>query len=116
MSQETNLGLVASTDLPTEDKPAFGARIKSSFLALFSSHSGTARPTGAVDGTVWLSTTTRKLTMYDETNDLQIIVLNAAVPSSASDTGTAGQWAADATHLYQCTATDTWVRVAMATW
>lgn len=37
-------------------------------------------------------------------------------PSSASDTGTAGQIAWDADYIYICTATDTWERVAVATW
>ena len=41
--------------------------------------------------------------------------LNTA-PSSATDTGTLGEirWAAD--YVYLCTATDTWVRAALATW
>ena len=38
------------------------------------------------------------------------------VPASASAAGTPGEWAADATHLYTCTAVDTWVRVSHATW
>jgi len=39
-----------------------------------------------------------------------------AVPSAANDPGTAGQMAYDGTHLYICTATDTWLRVGIATW
>jgi hypothetical protein len=41
-----------------------------------------------------------------------------AVPANASDTGTAGTIAWDDTlnFLYVCTATDTWKRVAIATW
>jgi len=37
-------------------------------------------------------------------------------PASASDTGTTGQIAWDSSYLYVCTATDTWKRVAIATW
>lgn len=37
-------------------------------------------------------------------------------PSSATDTGTAGEIRITATHIYVCTATDTWVRAALATW
>lgn len=37
-------------------------------------------------------------------------------PSSASDTGTAGELAWDSGFLYICTATNTWKRVAVATW
>ena len=38
------------------------------------------------------------------------------VPSSATATGTQGQIAFDASYLYICTATNTWKRVAIATW
>jgi hypothetical protein len=37
-------------------------------------------------------------------------------PSSAADTGTTGQIAWDASFIYICTATNTWKRVAIATW
>lgn len=39
-----------------------------------------------------------------------------SVPSTASSTGTAGQIAYDATHIYVCVATNTWVRASLATW
>lgn len=41
--------------------------------------------------------------------------LNAA-PLSASDTGTLGETRITATYIYVCTATNTWVRSALATW
>ena len=37
-------------------------------------------------------------------------------PASASATGTTGSIVADADYIYVCTATDTWKRVAIATW
>lgn len=40
----------------------------------------------------------------------------SAPPSSATDTGVAGTLAWDSTHLYLCVATNTWIRVALATW
>jgi hypothetical protein len=40
---------------------------------------------------------------------------NATAPSSATDTGTAGEIRFDVNYLYRCTATDTWTRVAL-TW
>ena len=43
-------------------------------------------------------------------------ILTSAAPSSASDTGTAGSIASDANYFYVCTATDTWKRVAIASW
>lgn len=41
--------------------------------------------------------------------------LNTA-PANAADTGTLGEIRIDANHIYVCTATDTWKRVAIATW
>ena len=42
--------------------------------------------------------------------------VKVAVPASASATGVVGQWAADASWFYVCTAANTWVRAALATW
>ncbi len=39
-----------------------------------------------------------------------------AAPAAANSTGTAGQWAWDASYIYLCTATNTWKRAAIATW
>lgn len=39
-----------------------------------------------------------------------------AVPASAGASGTPGQWAADSSYIYVCTATNTWRRSALATW
>jgi hypothetical protein len=38
------------------------------------------------------------------------------VPSSASDTGTAGEIAYDSSYIYVCIATDTWARTPIASW
>lgn len=42
--------------------------------------------------------------------------IKVAVPASASATGVVGQWAADSSWIYVCTAANTWVRGALATW
>lgn len=44
-----------------------------------------------------------------------LAALNTA-PASAGATGTAGQIKIDADYIYICTATNTWKRVAIATW
>lgn len=44
------------------------------------------------------------------------VVAWVAKPLSASDDGVAGQASYDASYLYLCTATDTWRRIAHATW
>ena len=45
-----------------------------------------------------------------------IAVTAPTVPASATATGTTGTIAWDASYVYVCTATDTWKRVAIATW
>jgi hypothetical protein len=39
-----------------------------------------------------------------------------AVPATATSTGIVGDYAADASFFYICHATNTWKRVAIATW
>lgn len=65
-------------------------------------------------GNVGIATTspTQKL----DINDDSIRVRTAKTPASATDTGTEGQIAWDADYIYVCVATDTWKRVAIATW
>jgi hypothetical protein len=38
-----------------------------------------------------------------------------SAPGTASSAGVAGTWAYDATHIYVCVATNTWVRATLAT-
>ena len=52
---------------------------------------------------------------YVEAEEFKLTALNTA-PSSASDTGTTGEIRWDANYMYVCTATNTWKRVAVATW
>jgi len=39
-----------------------------------------------------------------------------AAPATAAGAGTLGDWASDTGYFYVCTATNTWKRVAIATW
>lgn len=43
-------------------------------------------------------------------------VIAVSPPSSASDSGVAGQISYDSSYIYICTATDTWKRASIATW
>lgn len=43
-------------------------------------------------------------------------ILTEDTPASASATGTKGMIAFDASYVYVCVATDTWVRAALSTW
>lgn len=42
--------------------------------------------------------------------------VKVAVPSTATSTGVLGQWAADSSYIYVCTAANTWRRAAVASW
>jgi len=67
------------------------------------------------------SVTTKDITLADVTanvitvDQFRLSALNTP-PSSASDTGTLGEIRIDGDYIYVCTATDTWKRVAIATW
>lgn len=114
MTQAATFGHPLAAESPISPTDV-AIRVDESLDALLSSNSGATRPAYAVAGTVWRDTGTGQLFMYDGTNDMEIAV-NAGVPATASDTGTAGQVAWDADYFYVCTATDTWKRVAVATW
>lgn len=46
----------------------------------------------------------------------EFAIVGPTLPATATDAGTAGQIAWDADFIYVCVATDTWKRVAIATW
>ncbi|PHS21732.1 MAG: hypothetical protein COA84_15065 [Robiginitomaculum sp.] len=114
MSQASEFAVFRTADAPkTQDE--INARDGDMFAALLSNHSGAARPNYAVAGTLWADLTTGRFYKYDGTDDAELI-LRVDVPATAAATGTPGQFAYDASFAYFCTATDTWVRVAVATW
>jgi len=81
-----------------------GATVGMTYDASTDSNAGglgirTAAPTGALD-----------------VNDDKIRVRTAKTPASAAATGNAGDICWDASYIYVCTATNTWKRVAIATW
>jgi hypothetical protein len=48
--------------------------------------------------------------------DSEVTAAPVAAPTTATDTCTAGTWAYDASYIYVCSAADTWLRAAIATW
>lgn len=59
--------------------PAFRSDLNNSLSAIFSSHSGTSRPSGAVTGTIWLDTTSASsptLKYYDGADDISLATLD----------------------------------------
>jgi len=77
---------------------------------------GTLHVTGAatLDSTVAAGATT--ITgLLDVTNDT-VRLRTAKTPASAAATGNAGDICWDTGFIYVCTATNTWKRVAIATW
>lgn len=55
-------------------------------------------------------------TFYNLVTAPQLRVSTSNPPASATATGTSGMIRWDANYIYVCTATDTWKRVAIATW
>lgn len=59
-------------------------------------------------------------TAFDKCNDnfdeLYVVAPANGTPASASATGVAGTVLWDSSYIYVCIATDTWKRVAIATW
>lgn len=115
MSQANTWGFPRIADAPTSPE-AVAIRADESLDALLSSHSGAARPTYLVAGGIWHSSTTLRWYRYDGTLDIPIPHAVAAVPATAGATGIVGDYFVNATYRYECVATDTWVRVALATW
>lgn len=51
-----------------------------------------------------------------DVNGNRVRVRTAKTPSSATDSGNAGEWCWDASYIYVCTGTNTWKRAALSTW
>ena len=114
MSQPTTWGCPRAADAPKTPE-AVSDRIDDSLDALLSAHAAAARPSYAVEGTVWYDTDTDSWHGFDGTNDVQLMEIVAA-PATATSTGKAGQVAYDGSYFYVCSAANTWLRVAIATW
>jgi hypothetical protein len=54
--------------------------------------------------------------LFQVSNTNGVMIGPAKTPASATATGITGQIAWDANYIYICTATNTWKRVAIATW
>jgi hypothetical protein len=75
----------------------------------------TGNVTGNVSGTA-ATVTTAAQPAITSLGTLTSLKVATSTPASASATGTAGTIAWDTGYIYVCTATDTWERVAIATW
>lgn len=81
----------------------------------------TSPTTGATVEITGSLSTTGNATLGDAAGDLatvtgKLILATTATPASAAATGTTGTVAWDASFIYICVATNTWKRVAIATW
>ena len=98
------IGAVAGGAVDVPDLSLVGSNIFVAPLAFF-----------VGDGGFWWRTGSFSVDVPIKSTQYKLSALNTA-PSSASDTGTLGEIRVTATHLYVCTATNTWVRTALATW
>lgn len=115
MSQPTTWGCPRAADAPQTPEEV-ADRIDDSLDALLNGHRGSSRPTYAVAGTMWNDSDNDQVFWYDGTYDYQVAVNRGAPAASTSSPGTAGDTAWDDSYFYICSATDTWKRVAVATW
>ena len=76
----------------------------------------TGNATTATTATTAATVTTAAQPAITSLGTLTTLKVATSTPASASATGTAGTIAWDTGYIYVCTATDTWERVAIATW
>lgn len=94
---------------------ADGYLTKENFAAFLAKQDALSAASAAADGYLkkedWATFNAKQAALTDP-------LCLVAAPATAGSTGTKGQWAQDGTYIYLCTATDTWVRaaVAFATW
>jgi len=72
-----------------------------------------------LDAAVKATGTTLQARLADDTGFATfdgILSMEGTAPSTTNSTGTAGEIRYDSGFIYVCTATDTWKRVAIATW
>jgi len=69
----------------------------------------------SIGNTVDPSVNNLSITGTTLSSQYRLSALNTA-PATATSTGTLGEIRVTATHIYVCTATNTWVRTALATW
>ena len=67
-----------------------------------------------VDGSLGIGTTSPTESLDIDSDSIRL--RQSKTPSSASDTGKAGQIAWDSEYIYICIATNTWKRAALSTW
>lgn len=103
------------TDVATGSEDAvLDVRLRAAGAALSSCPVWRLQATGSSRGGFsHAATSARTWTLPDVTGTVPV---KTAVPATAASTGVTGQMAFDASHAYFCVATDTWVRVAIATW
>ena len=76
----------------------------------------TGNATTATTATTAATVTTAAQPAITSVGTLTSLKVATSTPASASAAGTAGTIAWDASYIYVCTATNTWKRVAIATW
>lgn len=80
---------------------------------------GATAPANPHQGMIWLDNSAAPIVLkiYDNGvwTPLQSASISVPVPANATASGSVGQIAYDATHVYHCVAVNTWVRVARDT-
>ena len=83
---------------------------------------GLSQPSGTTGALAWGSSNllSNAMLTWNDSNQVAVlgsfIISNSTTPATSSATGTTGTIAWDSSFLYCCVATNTWKRVAIATW
>tara|TARA_R110002167_G_scaffold100792_1_gene262683 strand:+ start:31 stop:429 length:399 start_codon:yes stop_codon:yes gene_type:complete len=111
------LAIVAVTGTDTTKKITVANLFKSDLVGNVTGNL-TGNVTGNTSGTsgTAATVTTAAQPAITSLGTLTSLKVATSTPANASATGTAGTIAWDTGYIYVCTATDTWKRVAIATW
>jgi hypothetical protein len=109
LDQKTQVGVIATTDLIVCLRG--GAFVLGGVGSMALQNAGAVNiDGGAIDGTPIGSTSPSTI------SGTTLIIAESTTPASASAAGVTGTVAWDASYIYTCVATNTWKRVAIASW
>lgn len=120
LGQNTAQGLTTGSDNVIIGNDIYGLSSSLANYVILADGAGNRRINIPSTGNVLIATTTDsgyKLDVSGTARATQFFLsASNTAPATAASAGTLGEIRITATHIYYCTATNTWVRVAMATW
>ena len=100
---------VGLTSLPTVDNQIMQA-------TGMGTYGWTSSIQGLIDDTAGAGDTDKLLSASSITTKIQTSRTPVTAPTTSSSTCTVGQWSSNSTYFYICTATNTWIKIAITAW